>query len=261
MPGRVMSVVLCRPTVSGDIVPIAMGNCENMDEATKFNDVKPPNDSDVIRLVKSRVRTYFNNDGVIELDGGYHLYFVVVIETFSNMVYCCVGEAGMGIEEALEFLNSKIRSIMDYSNIQMVIAQSNAYDLLGHLQPDILKFIVSFSVFFHLNLDFFLQKQHNETFPTAQQQRMIDIRRQVDDVRQVMADNVERIMERGERLENMENRTEALRTSATSFKSTARRVQRHFCQKNLKWTLILLLVVTIIVAAIVLTILHKNGVI
>lgn len=245
MPGRVMSVVLCRPTVSGDIVPIAMGNCENMDEATKFNDVKPPNDSDVIRLVKSRVRTYFNNDGVIELDGGYHLYFVVVIETFSNMVYCCVGEAGMGIEEALEFLNSKIRSIMDYSNIQMVIAQSNAYDLLGHLQPDILKFI----------------KQHNETFPTAQQQRMIDIRRQVDDVRQVMADNVERIMERGERLENMENRTEALRTSATSFKSTARRVQRHFCQKNLKWTLILLLVVTIIVAAIVLTILHKNGVI
>lgn len=78
---------------------------------------------------------------------------------------------------------------MDYSNIQMVIAQSNAYDLLGHLQPDILKFIVSFSVFFHLNLDFFLQKQHNETFPTAQQQRMIDIRRQVDDVRQVIRGN------------------------------------------------------------------------
>lgn len=30
-----------------------------------------------------------------------------------------------------------------------------------------------------------------------------------------MAENVERIMERGERLENMENRTEALRTSVS----------------------------------------------
>ncbi|KAF1758929.1 hypothetical protein GCK72_015389 [Caenorhabditis remanei] len=246
MPGRVMSVVLCRPTVSGDMMPVAMGNYENIEEATKYNDVKTAEwYSEVIKLIKSRVRTYFNNDGVIELDEGYHLYFVVVIETFSTMVYCCVSETGMELEEALDFLNSKIRSIMSSSNIQMVISQSNPYDLLGLLQPDILKFI----------------KQHNDSFPSAHQQRMIDIRRQVDDVRQVMADNVERIMERGERLENMENRTEALRTSATSFKSTARRVQRHFCQKNLKWTLILLLVVTVFVVAIVLTILHKNGVI
>ncbi|CAP29934.1 Protein CBG10566 [Caenorhabditis briggsae] len=245
MPGRVMSVVLCRPTVSGDIMPVAMGACENIDDATKYSDVKPPDDSEVIKLIRSRVRTYFNNDGVIELDGGYHLYFVVVIETFSTMVYCCVAENGMDQTEANDFLNSKIRTIMASSNIQMVVAQSNPYDLLGILQPDILKFI----------------KQHNDQFPTAHQQRMIDIRRQVEDVRQVMADNVERIMERGERLENIENRSEALRTSTISFKSTARRVQRHFCQQNLKWTLILLAVIAVIVTAIVLTILHKNDVI
>lgn len=226
-------------------MPVAMGTCENIEEATKYNTVKPPDDSEVIKLVRSRVRTYFNNDGVIELDGGYHLYFVVVIEAFSTMVYCCVGESGLELEEALEFLNSKIQKIMSSSNIQMVIAQSNPYDLLGLLQPEILKYI----------------KQHNETLPTPQQQRMIDIRRQVDDVRQVMADNVERIMERGERLENLEDRSGAMRASAMSFKSTARRVQRHFCQQNLKWTLILLAVLAVVVTAIVLTILHKNGVI
>uniref|UniRef100_A0A8R1HL22 Vesicle-associated membrane protein 7 n=1 Tax=Caenorhabditis japonica TaxID=281687 RepID=A0A8R1HL22_CAEJA len=198
MPGgRVVSVVLCRPTVSGDIVPIAMGNCENLEEATKYNSVKPPSDTDVVKLVKSRVRTYFNNDGVIELDGGYHLFYAVTLEPFCTMIYCCVGENSMVADEALEFLNEKIRTILASSNIQMVIAQANSYDLLGLLQPDILKFI----------------KQHNEQFPSAHQQRMIDIRRQVDDVRAVMADNVERLMERGDRLENIENRTEALRAS------------------------------------------------
>uniref|UniRef100_A0A1I7USS0 Autophagy-related protein 101 n=1 Tax=Caenorhabditis tropicalis TaxID=1561998 RepID=A0A1I7USS0_9PELO len=74
MPGRVMSVVLCRPTVSGDMMPVAMGNCAEYEETTRNSAVKPPNDSEVIRLIKSRVRTYFNNDGVIELDGGYHLF-------------------------------------------------------------------------------------------------------------------------------------------------------------------------------------------
>ncbi|CAI2350403.1 unnamed protein product [Caenorhabditis sp. 36 PRJEB53466] len=241
--GRVMSVVLCRPTISADIVPIAMGNCENLDEETRHKEIKPPNDSDVVRLVKSRVRTYFNNEGVVELDGGYKLFYAVVIEPFCPMIYCCVGEPSMTEEQAQEFLNSKIRSIMSSSNIQMGVPQANPYDLLGLLQPEILKFI----------------KQHNEKFPTASQQRVIDIRRQVADVRAVMADNVERILERGGQLENMENRSEALRTSATSFKSTARRVQHHFCQKNLKYTICVVLLLAILVAIVVLSILHSHG--
>ena len=101
------------------------------------------------------------------------------------MVYCCVSESGMELEEALDFLNSKIRSIMSSSNIQMVISQSNPYDLLGLLQPYILKFIVrKFGIFDKKSINCF-QKQHNDSFPSAHQQRMIDIRRQVDDVRQV----------------------------------------------------------------------------
>lgn len=54
-----------------------------------------------------------------------------------------------------------------------------------------------------------------------------------------MAENVVRVMERGERLEDLDARTEALHASSANFQTTASRVQKKFCLANLKWTIIL----------------------
>ncbi|KAF1756684.1 hypothetical protein GCK72_013138 [Caenorhabditis remanei] len=43
-----------------------------------------------------------------------------------------------------------------------------------------------------------------------QQEKMQNLRNQVDSVKAVIVDNVERILERGERLDNIERRTEQL---------------------------------------------------
>ncbi|CAI5448123.1 unnamed protein product [Caenorhabditis angaria] len=239
MSSRILSVLLCRPAVSGDIIPIAIGNSEFYDENSGM-----PNDSEITRVIKQRVRTYFNNDGRIELDG-YNLHFLVVVEPFCTMIYTCIAEQGLSEDQAIQFLDTKIRSIMASSQLQMVIDQANAYELLGHIQPTLLSFI----------------KEHNQSVPTPQEVRINSLRAQVADVRNVMADNVERIMERGEQLENIARRTEDLQASSISFKSTARRVQQHFCQKNLKYTIILTLFFIAVIIAIVLIVLHSHGVI
>lgn len=103
-----------------------------------------------------------------------------------------------------------------------------------------------------------------------------------------MSDNVVRILERGERLENLDSRTEALNQSVSrpfvlkidftmvfkkivynpkpkffqsqSFKTTARRVQRNMCLKNLKWTIILSVFVFLLVTLIIVLILNGAGV-
>ncbi|CAC70077.1 V-SNARE coiled-coil homology domain-containing protein [Caenorhabditis elegans] len=94
-----------------------------------------------------------------------------------------------------------------------------------------------------------------------QKEKMQNLRNQVDSVKAVMVDNVERILERGERLDNIERRSEQLNATSANFKFTARKVQRKFCMLNAKWTVILSIVILIVFVVLLLLILHWTGVI
>ncbi|KAK5972304.1 Vesicle-associated membrane protein 8 [Trichostrongylus colubriformis] len=86
------------------------------------------------------------------------------------------------------------------------------------------------------------------------------MRRQVDEVKTVMASNVASIMERGDRLDSIDRRTEELQASSANFKLTAHRVQRKMCMMNAKWTVISVLVGIFVTALIILLILDACGV-
>ncbi|KAL6739246.1 hypothetical protein Aduo_012722 [Ancylostoma duodenale] len=93
-----------------------------------------------------------------------------------------------------------------------------------------------------------------------QDARITDMRRQVDEVKNVMAANVASIMERGERLDSIERRTDELQASSANFKMTAHRVQRKMCMMNAKWTVISVLFGIVVAAVVILLILHACGV-
>ncbi|VDO53477.1 unnamed protein product [Haemonchus placei] len=93
---------------------------------------------------------------------------------------------------------------------------------------------------------------------SSQDERIQEMRRQVDEVKTVMASNVASIMERGERLDSIERRTDELQSA--NFKLTAHRVQRKMCMMNAKWTIISVLVALIVIAVIILLILDACGV-
>ncbi|MFH4976933.1 hypothetical protein AB6A40_003642 [Gnathostoma spinigerum] len=95
--------------------------------------------------------------------------------------------------------------------------------------------------------------------PVEQPSRISQLKQHVADVKSVMTSNVERILERGERLETLEGRTEALSQSSENFRVMARRVERHMCRKNLKWTIIVGVSVTVVVIIILLMIINSFG--
>ncbi|XP_060765006.1 vesicle-associated membrane protein 8 [Neoarius graeffei] len=75
---------------------------------------------------------------------------------------------------------------------------------------------------------------------------------QVNDVKVILKDNINKVMERGERLDDLIGKTDDLQASADSFQRTSARVSRKYWWKNTKMMIIIGVVVFIIVLLIVL---------
>ncbi|KAL3982109.1 Synaptobrevin family protein [Acanthocheilonema viteae] len=95
----------------------------------------------------------------------------------------------------------------------------------------------------------------NEAMETG---KLATIRQQVENVREVMNNNVQRVLERDEQLENIEGRTEALTQSSQNFQWTARRVQRRMCVKNAKWIIIVAACLIVLTATFMLIMLKNS---
>ncbi|VDH95419.1 vesicle-associated membrane protein 8-like [Mytilus galloprovincialis] len=77
----------------------------------------------------------------------------------------------------------------------------------------------------------------------------------VNEVTHLLKDNVEKVLERGEKIEDLQNRSEDLTASSIQFKSRSRDLRRKMCCKNFKMTCILIIVITVVIAIIILVIL------
>ncbi|XP_055345838.1 vesicle-associated membrane protein 3-like [Paramacrobiotus metropolitanus] len=74
--------------------------------------------------------------------------------------------------------------------------------------------------------------------------------RQVNEVIDVMKDNVNRVLERGDRLADLDERADALQFGAHQFQATAKKVKRKYWWKNLKMWIIIGVIVIVIIAII-----------
>lgn len=85
------------------------------------------------------------------------------------------------------------------------------------------------------------------------------MRSQVDEVKDVMTQNIERVLERGERLDDLVDKTEDLEASAAAFQKTATRIRRKYWWKNAKMMCILISVGVVIVIVIAVLIAYGAG--
>ncbi|NXA56712.1 VAMP8 protein, partial [Nothocercus julius] len=86
----------------------------------------------------------------------------------------------------------------------------------------------------------------------AGSERVRDLQSEVEGVKSIMTQNVERILARGENLDHLRNKTEDLEATSEHFKMTSQKVARKYWWKNLKLLLILGLVGAIILILIIL---------
>jgi vesicle-associated membrane protein 7 len=84
-------------------------------------------------------------------------------------------------------------------------------------------------------------------------------RREIDDVRGIMTKNIESLLERGERLDLLVDKTDRLGGSANEFRVRSRGLRRQMWWKNVKLMALLSLVVFLIILVIVIAARNATG--
>ncbi|CAB1324885.1 unnamed protein product [Coregonus sp. 'balchen'] len=81
--------------------------------------------------------------------------------------------------------------------------------------------------------------------------RLTETQMQVDDLKGIMVRNIDLVAQRGEKLELLIDKTENLVGSSVSFKTTSRNLARAMCMKNLKLTVIVVVVSLVVLYVVV----------
>lgn len=73
---------------------------------------------------------------------------------------------------------------------------------------------------------------------------------QIAEVTDVMRDNVGRLLERGDRLDELHERSEGLSATSDQFRTSSIRMQRKFWWQNMRaniWVIVIIVVVTLLI--------------
>ncbi|MED6235402.1 Vesicle-associated membrane protein [Ataeniobius toweri] len=81
--------------------------------------------------------------------------------------------------------------------------------------------------------------------------RVTETQMQVDDLKGIMVRDIDLVAQRGEKLELLIDKTENLVDSSVTFKTTSRNLARAMCMKNLKLTVVVVLVSLVVLYIIV----------
>lgn len=102
---------------------------------------------------------------------------------------------------------------------------------------------------FGMNADFsrVLQNQMDYYSSNPNADKINRVRGEIDEVKSVMVQNIERVLERGERIELLVDRTENLNQTAFKFKKQSTQLKRAMWFKNVKIMIILIFVILVIV--------------
>ncbi|KAI2466812.1 synaptobrevin-domain-containing protein [Annulohypoxylon bovei var. microspora] len=86
-----------------------------------------------------------------------------------------------------------------------------------------------------------------------------NVQREMDDVRGIMTRNIEGLLERGERIDLLIDKTDRLGGSARDFRVRSQNLKRSMWWKNVKLMALLILVLVLIVVAIVIAVKNATG--
>ncbi|EIW73415.1 hypothetical protein TREMEDRAFT_42350 [Tremella mesenterica DSM 1558] len=85
----------------------------------------------------------------------------------------------------------------------------------------------------------------------AQSKNISAIQKQIDDTVNVMHDNIQKVAERGERLDALQDKTDTLAVSAQGFRRGANRVRKQMWWKDMKMRVIIIIGICVLIVIIV----------
>ncbi|KAG1102658.1 hypothetical protein G6F42_017333 [Rhizopus arrhizus] len=85
----------------------------------------------------------------------------------------------------------------------------------------------------------------------AGNQKTARVQQQVDEVVGIMQENIDKVMQRGERLDDLRGKTEDLQATAGHFRRGANQVRKRMWWKDLKWKIIIAVTILVILGIII----------
>ncbi|XP_076804133.1 vesicle-associated membrane protein 3-like isoform X3 [Clavelina lepadiformis] len=83
---------------------------------------------------------------------------------------------------------------------------------------------------------------------------------QVDDVVDIMRTNVDKVLERDQKLSEIHDRADALQQGASQFETQAAKLKRKYWWKNCKmWAILIIVILVIIIIIVVSVVLQQQG--
>ncbi|XP_026209917.1 vesicle-associated membrane protein 8 isoform X2 [Anabas testudineus] len=82
--------------------------------------------------------------------------------------------------------------------------------------------------------------------------KLDQVQGQVNEVKVILKDNINKVLERGDRLDDLIGKTDDLQASADSFQRTSTRVARKYWWKNIKMMILIGVILLIIIVLIIL---------
>eukprot|EP00301_Raphidiophrys_heterophryoidea_P000357 c10179_g1_i1.p1 GENE.c10179_g1_i1~~c10179_g1_i1.p1 ORF type:complete len:251 (+),score=71.39 c10179_g1_i1:103-753(+) len=95
-----------------------------------------------------------------------------------------------------------------------------------------------------------LQKQM-DYYSTFSHDRVMQVKEEIDEVKGIMVSNIEKVMDRGEKIDLLVGKTENLNQQAFRFKKESKSLHRALWLKNIKMNMLIFLLVIVILMAIV----------
>lgn len=97
-----------------------------------------------------------------------------------------------------------------------------------------------------------------DTSKKTHQYQLQTTQKQVDDVVVIMKDNINKVLERDQKLGDLESNTEELQVGSQRFQRISTRLKRKMFWKNMKFMLILAAIIILILLVIILVIVKSR---
>ncbi|KJE97732.1 vesicle-associated membrane protein [Capsaspora owczarzaki ATCC 30864] len=157
-----------------------------------------------------------------------HLFHYIAEDGF---VYLCMADEAFGRRVPFAFLLD-VKSRFE-STYKARARTAFAYGLNRELAP-ILK----------QQMEYYSQNPNSD--------RINQVRNEIAQVKDVMVQNIEKVLERGERIDLLVDKADNLNQAAFQFKKSSTKLKRNFCWQNARLTIIIVIVVAVILTLIIL---------
>eukprot|EP00667_Euglena_gracilis_P015333 EG_transcript_15955 len=101
-------------------------------------------------------------------------------------------------------------------------------------------------------------KERMEYHNNPANDKLTNLQTEIDEVKDVMMDNIDRVLQRGEKLDTLADKSGQLASTAQDFHRSARSLKRAFCMKYIKLIILMVSLVVILIIVVVLVICNPN---